>query len=105
MDAVAGLPLAEDGVEPIDLAGGDARIERFGDAVGELWERRANATAWRFSSAAATPLSAATALPRVPIRNSSDVARSAPTASSTRSLKAPANPCSAQNSTSAGRVD
>ena len=36
MDAVAGLPLAEDGVEPVDLSRGDSGIERIGDAVGEL---------------------------------------------------------------------
>jgi hypothetical protein len=35
LDAVTGLPLAEDGVEPIDLPCGDTSVERFGDAVGE----------------------------------------------------------------------
>ena len=51
------------------------------------------------------PLSLVTASPLVPIRNISDEARSPPTSSSTRSLKAPAKPCSAQNMTSPGRVD
>src|ERR1019366_9560397 len=54
---------------------------------------------------ATTPRSAAMAPPRVPIRNNSAVARSAPAASSTRSLKAPANPCSAQKITIAARPD
>ena len=49
------------------------------------------------------PRSAIAARPRVPMRNTSHVASSAPAASSTRSLKAPANPCSAQNNTSAVR--
>ena len=35
-DAMAGLPLAEDGVEAIDCSPGEAGIERFGDPVGEF---------------------------------------------------------------------
>jgi len=31
LDRVPRLPFAEDGVEPVDLAGGDADVERFRD--------------------------------------------------------------------------
>src|SRR5580704_12660980 len=36
MSAVAGLPLAEDRVEPIDLSRGDSPVNRIGDAIREL---------------------------------------------------------------------
>ena len=50
MNAVARLPFAENRVEPIDLPRRDPGVERFGNAVGELWDAEPNATAWRFSS-------------------------------------------------------
>ena len=36
LGAAPGLPMGEDGVEPIDRAGGDARVKRLDDAVGEF---------------------------------------------------------------------
>ena len=67
MDAVAGLPLAEDRIEPVDLAGGDTGVERFGDAVGELGNAERMRRHGAFPAGGDTPFGGRPTLPRVPI--------------------------------------
>ncbi len=97
------LPPGVDCVQAIDRAIGYPGIQDRGDSVRSA--RNVGGLRWHGAGPGGTmPRSAATATPRVPTMKNVAVARSGPTAPSTRSLNAPAKPCSAHISTIARRA-